>query len=146
MDTYWPDTRNDCYLLLNVFLANVDPIVRIVHRPSLARRFDAFVHSHYSLENDHTHVMTGSNSSTNLPPNNMDVFEPLAMSIFYAAVNTMKDTDTVTVFGTDKSYLLNRYRTGTEVLLKRQNFMTSRVFEVLQAFVIFLVSLRRKAK
>ncbi|KGO76905.1 Transcription factor, fungi [Penicillium italicum] len=138
--TYWPDIRNDCYLLLNVFLANVDPIVRIVHRPSLARRFDAFVHSHYSLGSDHTPVMTGSNSSANFPPTNMDVFEPLAMSIFYAAVNTMKDTDTVTVFGTDKSYLLNRYRTGTEVLLKRQKFMTSRVFEVLQAFVIFLTA------
>ncbi|KAJ5805377.1 uncharacterized protein N7503_002979 [Penicillium pulvis] len=142
--TYWPDTRNDCYLLLNVFLANVDPIVRIVHRPSLARRFDAFVHSHYSLENDHTPVMTGTDGSTTFPPNNMDVFEPLAMSIFYAAVNTMKDTDTITVFGTDKSYLLNRYRTGTEVLLKRQKFMTSRVFEVLQAFVIFLTAQYRE--
>jgi hypothetical protein len=31
--TFWPDTREDCYLLLNVFLANVDPIHRVVHRP-----------------------------------------------------------------------------------------------------------------
>jgi hypothetical protein len=69
----------------------------------------------------------------------MDAFEPLAMSIFYAAVNSMKDTDVVTMFGTDKSYLLNRYRTGTEAHLKRQKFMTSRIFEVLQAFVVFLV-------
>ena len=71
--------------------------------------------------------------------NYMDSFEPLAMSIFYATVNSMKDNDVATIFSTDKSYLLNRYRTGTEVYLKRQEFMTSRVFEVLQAFVIFLV-------
>lgn len=77
---------------------------------------------------------------------NMVSFEPLAMSIFYAAVNSMKDTDVSAMFGTDKSYLLNRYRTGTEVHLKRQKFMASRIFEVLQAFVILLVSLKAKEK
>jgi hypothetical protein len=76
----------------------------------------------------------------------MDAFEPLVMSIFYAAVNSMKDTDMAAMFGTDKTYLLNRYRTGTEVYLKRQKFMTSRSFEVLQAFVIFLVSFREQNK
>lgn len=75
---------------------------------------------------------------------NMDSFEPLAMSIFYAAVNSMKDTDVATMFDTDKSYLLNRYRTGTEVHLKRQKFMTSRIFAVLQAFVVFLVRFRER--
>ena len=79
-------------------------------------------------------------------PKNMVSFEPLAMSIFYAAVNSMKDTDVSAMFGTDKSYLLNRYRTGTEVHLKRHKFMTSRVFEVLQAFVILLVCFKEKEK
>ncbi|KAJ6185711.1 hypothetical protein N7519_007012 [Penicillium mononematosum] len=142
--TFWPDTREDCYLLLNVFLENVDPIHRIVHRPSLARRFDAFVRTHYFLENDHTPIITESSSSMTSHPNNMDAFEPLAMSIFYAAVNSMKDTDVAIMFGTDKSYLLNRYRTGTEVHLKRQKFMTSRIFEVLQAFVVFLTAQYRE--
>ncbi|KAJ5945399.1 hypothetical protein N7516_005567 [Penicillium verrucosum] len=142
--TFWPDTREDCYLLLNVFLANVDPIHRIVHRPSLGRRFDTFVRTHYLLENDHIPIMTGTSSNMIFHPNNMDPFEPLAMSIFYAAVNSMKDTDMVTAFGTNRSYLLNRYRTGTEVHLKRQKFMTSRSFEVLQAFVIFLTAQYRE--
>ncbi|KGO44474.1 Transcription factor, fungi [Penicillium expansum] len=137
-DNFWPDTREDCYLLLNVFLANVDPIHRIVHRPSLARRFDTFVRTHYHLENDQPPVTTGSSGSMIPHSSNMDSFEPLAMSIFYAAVNSMKDTDVATMFDTDKSYLLNRYRTGTEVHLKRQKFMTSRIFAVLQAFVVFL--------
>ena len=75
--------------------------------------------------------------------NYMDSFEPLAMSIFYATVNSMKDNDVATIFSTDKSYLLNRYRTGTEVYLKRQKFMTSRAFEILQEYVIFLESLRK---
>lgn len=90
--------------------------------------------------------MTGTSSNMIFHPNNMDLFEPLAMSIFYAAVNSMKDTDLVNAFGTNRSHLLNRYRTGTEVHLKRQKFMTSRSFEVLQAFVIFLVSLRERGR
>ncbi|KXG49618.1 Transcription factor [Penicillium griseofulvum] len=143
--TFWPDTREDCYLLLNVFLANVDPIHRIIHRPSLARRFDAFIRSHYLLEDYHTPSTSRTGSVVNLQQNtNMDAFEPLVMSIFYAAVNSMKDTDMANMFGTDKTYLLNRYRTGTEVYLKRQKFMTSRSFEVLQAFVIFLTAQYRE--
>ncbi|OJJ73335.1 hypothetical protein ASPBRDRAFT_28585 [Aspergillus brasiliensis CBS 101740] len=127
----WPDTREDCYLLLNVFLANVDPIVRIIHRPSLARRFDA--------SRDDTPTQGGSsNSGTIFSTTKTDAFKPLAMSIFYAAVNSMKDIDVSTMFGTDKTSLLDRYRMGTELLLKRQTFMTSRVLEVLQAFVILL--------
>ncbi|KAJ5520484.1 hypothetical protein N7463_000937 [Penicillium fimorum] len=48
------------------------------------------------------------------------------------------------MFDRDKSSLMNRYRTGTEVHLKRQKFMTSRNFEVLQAFVIFLTAQYRE--
>ncbi|KAJ5534348.1 hypothetical protein N7527_000602 [Penicillium freii] len=143
-DTFWPDTREDCYLLLNVFLANFDPIHRIVHRPSLTRRFDAFVRTNYHLDNNPPPVIAGSSSSMISHPKNTVSFEPLAMSIFYAAVNSMKDTDVSTMFGTDKSYLLNRYRTGTEVHLKRHKFMTSRIFEVLQAFVILLTAQYRE--
>ncbi|KUM58410.1 hypothetical protein ACN42_g8735 [Penicillium freii] len=142
--TFWPDTREDCYLLLNVFLANFDPIHRIVHRPSLTRRFDAFVRTNYHLDNNPPPVIAGSSSSMISHPKDTVSFEPLAMSIFYAAVNSMKDTDVSTMFGTDKSYLLNRYRTGTEVHLKRHKFMTSRIFEVLQAFVILLTAQYRE--
>lgn len=136
MYSLYPDTREDCYLLLNVFLANVDPIVRIVHRPSLARRFDGFIRTHYSMDK----ATVGSSYSNNMifDPTQCDAFEPLAMSIFYAAVNSMQERDVSAVFNTDKSNLLQRYRAGTEVYLIRHEFMTSRTFEVLQAFVLFL--------
>ncbi|KAF7175306.1 hypothetical protein CNMCM7691_007346 [Aspergillus felis] len=134
--SFYPDTREDCYLLLNIFLANVDPIVRVVHRPSLARRFDGFIRTHYSL--DKTPVGSSYSNNMAFDPNQSDAFEPLAMSIFYATINSMKETDVSTVFNTDKSHLLRRYRAGTEAYLKQHEFMTSRIFEVLQAFVIFL--------
>lgn len=123
---FYPDTREDCYLLLNVFLANVDPIVRIVHRPSLARRFDGFIRTHYSL--DKTPVGSSYSNNVSLDPNQSDSFEPLAMSIFYAAINSMKETDVSTVFNTNRSHLLRRYRAGTEVYLRQHEFMTSRIF------------------
>ncbi|GIJ85616.1 hypothetical protein Asppvi_004475 [Aspergillus pseudoviridinutans] len=138
---FYPDTRGDCYLLLNVFLANVDPVVRIVHRPSLARRFDGFIRTHYSL--DKTPVGSSCHYMT-FDINQSDTFEPLAMSIFYAAINSMKETDVSAAFNTDKSRLLLRYRAGIEVYLKQHDFMTSRVFEVLQAFVIFLTAQYRE--
>lgn len=137
MYSFYPDTREDCYLLLNVFLANVDPIVRIVHRQSLARRFDGFIRTHYSL--DKTPVGSSYSNNIAFEPNLSDAFEPLAMSIFYAVINSMKETDVSTVLNTDKPRLLRRYQAGTEVYLKQHEFMTSRIFEVLQAFVIFLV-------
>ncbi|RDH18523.1 hypothetical protein M747DRAFT_354448 [Aspergillus niger ATCC 13496] len=144
-NNFWPDTREDCYLLLNVYLANVDPIVRIIHRPSLARRFDAFVRSQYPDSRDYTPTQGGdSNGGTSCGPTKIDAFQPLVMSIFYAAVNSIKDTDVATMFGMDKVSLLNRYRMGTEMLLKRQKFMTSRIFEVLQAFVILLTAQYRE--
>jgi hypothetical protein len=34
------------------------PIHRVVHRPSLGRRFDTFVRTHYLLENDHIPITT----------------------------------------------------------------------------------------
>ncbi|GLB04723.1 hypothetical protein AtubIFM57258_010742 [Aspergillus tubingensis] len=144
-NSFWPDTREDCYLLLNRFLANVDPIVRIIHRPSLSRRFDAFVHFQYADSREDTPTGGGSRNSGTIPsPAKKDAFKPLAMSIFYAAVNSMKDADVLNMFGMSKVSLLKRYRTGTEVLLKRQKFMTSRIFEVLQAFVILLTAQYRE--
>ncbi|EHA18392.1 hypothetical protein ASPNIDRAFT_132624, partial [Aspergillus niger ATCC 1015] len=85
-----------------------------------------------------------SNGGTSCGPTKIDAFQPLVMSIFYAAVNSIKDTDVATMFGMDKVSLLNRYRMGTEMLLKRQKFMTSRIFEVLQAFVILLTAQYRE--
>ncbi|GFG16314.1 hypothetical protein IFM61392_09441 [Aspergillus lentulus] len=140
--SFYPDTREDCYLLLNVFLANVDPIVRIVHRPSLARRFDGFIRTHYSL--DKAQVDGSCSHYTAFDPHQSNAFEPLAMSIFYAAINSMKETDVSAVFNTDRSRLLQRYRAGTEVYLKQHHFMTSRIFEVLQAFIIFLTAQYRE--
>jgi hypothetical protein len=109
-----------------------------VHRPSLARRFDGFIRTHYSL--DKAQVDGSYSHYTAFDPHQSNAFEPLAMSIFYAAINSMQETDVSAVFNTERSHLLQRYRAGTEVYLKQHHFMTSRIFEVLQAFVIFLVS------
>ncbi|KAF4235828.1 hypothetical protein CNMCM8980_003197 [Aspergillus fumigatiaffinis] len=97
--SFYPDTREDCYLLLNVFLANVDPIVRIVHRPSLARRFDGFIRTHYSL--DKAQVDGSYSHYTAFDPHQSNAFDPLAMSIFYAAINSMQETDVSAVFNTE---------------------------------------------
>lgn len=37
-----PDTQEECFELFTTFIQNVDPVSRLVHKPSLGRRFAAF--------------------------------------------------------------------------------------------------------
>ncbi|OJJ45143.1 hypothetical protein ASPZODRAFT_70406 [Penicilliopsis zonata CBS 506.65] len=124
---FLPATREDCYLLLNLFLANVDPMVRIIHRPSLTRRFDVFVGCHYSTS-------PAPAASAGTP------FDALAMAVFLAAINSIKEADVVSVFSTSKAQLMHRYQAGTEFHLSQHHFLTTRSFEVLQALVIFITA------
>ncbi|KAL3410337.1 hypothetical protein V8F44DRAFT_654837 [Aspergillus fumigatus] len=113
MHSFYPDTQEDCYLLLNVFLANIDPIVRIVHCPSLARRFDGLIRTRYSL--DKTQVDGSYSNYMAFNPHHSSAFEPLAMSSFYAATNSMKTIDVSTVFYTDKSHLWLMYSSDISI-------------------------------
>jgi hypothetical protein len=70
-----------------------------VHRPSLARRFDGFIRTHYSL--DKAQVDGSYSHYTAFDPHQSNAFDPLAMSIFYAAINSMQETDVSAVFNTE---------------------------------------------
>jgi hypothetical protein len=63
--------------------------------------------------------------------------------IYYGAVTSATPEECREKWGEDRSALLNRFRFGLEQALARANFLHSDEILVLQAFVVFLVLLRR---
>lgn len=71
---------------------------------------------------------------------NLNNFEPLAFAIMYSAVNSMKPQAVWEKFDVDQPALLRRFQQGAELCLNREGVLTSSSLEVLQAFVLLLVS------
>lgn len=132
--TSWlPNSADDCFFLLNIFYSHVDPIMRLVHKPSLARRFTQYVNQVYG---------PGRDSSESAPDPTMHTFEPLALAIFYSAINSLSPDSISQRFDTEKPALLTQFQTAIELGLGREGFLTTSSIEVLQAFVLLLVSSR----
>lgn len=107
-----------------VYKDRVDPLVKVLHIPSVEPNI--------------------LNAAVNLA-HVSKAFETLLFSIYYGAVTSLSDTDCRAKFGEGKDTLLNRYRFAVEQALARANFLTTQEIVVLQAFVIFLICLRRNS-
>jgi hypothetical protein len=105
-----------------VYKENVDPLVKVLHIPTFEPvLYDAVAH------NDK--VGKG--------------LEALLFAIYYGAVTSTTAEDCIQRWGEDRTTLLNRYRVGLEQGLARANFLYCDEIIVLQAFVVFLILLRR---
>ena len=69
--------------------------------------------------------------------------ETLLFAIYYGAATSTTPEDCLARWGEDRSILLNRYRFGLEQALARANFLYCDEVIILQAFLVFLVLLRR---
>lgn len=133
LSPWLPLSPEHCFSLLETFFSNVDPVARIVHKPLVRRRMTEYVSVSYPSDSQ-----SEPKSSEELGLNG---FEPLLFAIFYAAVNSMGAEAVFSRFGAEKRDLLTRYQHGVELGLGREKFLTTSSIEVLQAFVLFLVSL-----
>lgn len=68
-------------------------------------------------------------------------FEPLALAVFYSVINSLSAEDVLLQFSVEKEALLSQFQHGVQISLGRENFLTTPSIEVLQAFVLLLVSL-----
>lgn len=101
---------------------NVDPLVKVLHIPTVEPTFlEAVAH----LDK----VPKG--------------LESLLFAIYYGAVTSTSPEDCRHRWGEERNTLLQRYRFGLEQALARANFLYCDEVVILQAFVIFLVLLRR---
>ncbi|KAI8623988.1 hypothetical protein F5Y19DRAFT_342317 [Xylariaceae sp. FL1651] len=105
-----------------VYMENVDPIVKILHVPTMTKTIR-------ELRSNMDSITPG--------------VEALMFSIYYAAITSMDPAEVMTNFGAEKPQLIARYRFATEQALAKANCLTTSELVVVQAFVLFLVLVRR---
>ena len=105
-----------------VYKERVDPLVKVLHIPSIEPT-----------------VLTAASHLANLSKG----FEALMFAIYYGAATSMSSDECINKLGEERGVLLSRYRFAIEQALARANFLTTEEIVVLQAFVVFLICLRR---
>ena len=105
--------------LWQIFLTNVNPLIKIVHQPTLQRAIEEAIP-------DIDHIPRG--------------LEALMFAIYGAALLSMHDGECQAIFGEARSVLQSRYSLGVRRSLTRAHFMGTSDMVVLQALVIYLVS------
>ncbi|KAF5635648.1 C6 transcription factor [Fusarium tjaetaba] len=139
--TWAPPSADTCLTLLGTFYSNVDPMTRIVHKPTLKRRLIQYI--------DYTYGMNASSSENEEPlvahsGEDIHPFEPLALAVFYSAINSLLAEDVLLQFSIEKETLLSQFQHGVQVGLGREKFLTTPSIEVLQAFVLLLTCQSRE--
>lgn len=117
-------TATDLLTMFDIFLDNVDPVLRIFHRPTLRT--------------------TVSNAILLVSGAVLDRYtEVVIFAICYAAITSIDDEECWRLFTKKRSVLLPRYRCAVEQSLSKSHFLECRNLDVLAALVLFLVCVRR---
>ncbi|KAF2840997.1 hypothetical protein M501DRAFT_1010158 [Patellaria atrata CBS 101060] len=108
----------------DIYKDNVDTLVKILHIPTMEPKI--------------------LNAAVNLDsiPKGM---EALMFAIYYGVATSLQPEDCLRELGEDRNSLLLKYKFALEQALARANFLVTDEMIVLQAFVIFLILLRRNA-
>ncbi|KAJ6058933.1 uncharacterized protein N7446_008516 [Penicillium canescens] len=106
----------------SLFKTNVDPLVKVLHIPTMEPKI--------SEAQDRLDSLSRGT-------------EVLMFAIYYSVVTSLTSRDCVGELGETKAVLLARYRFAIEHALTRAHFLDTADMTVLQAFVIFLTVLRR---
>jgi hypothetical protein len=103
------------------YLQNVDPIIKILHRPSLSR-WMLQGEKYLGYPEEHTSVMA------------------LESAVCYVAATSLTNTQCKAMFQMNKAQVTSTTRGLCESAIERANLLTTRDKTVLQAFVLYLVS------
>ncbi|KAE8382501.1 hypothetical protein BDV26DRAFT_5613 [Aspergillus bertholletiae] len=109
--------------LLHIYFIQVDPIVKILHRPSLQ-----------------AHLLGGESYL------DYDPWHPapaaLASAVYYAASCAVNQATCFSCFGMEKVSLIAKYQKESKAALERADYLLTDDLTVLQAFVISLIAMR----
>lgn len=109
--------------LLYIYLTQVDPLVKILHRPSIQAHL---LEGECYLKYEPWHPAPAA----------------LASAIYYAASCTVNQDTCLPCFGMDKVSLISKYQKESTAALERADYLLTDDLTVLQAFVISLVSVK----
>lgn len=111
-------------VLFRVYFNNVDPVCKILHRPTVDTYF--------------------SNVAALFEPSTRRFkfrsLEAVTFAVYFAAMNSMSVKECLTYLGEDKEELSARYKRSTESLLEQADFMNAMEITTLQALTIYIVS------
>ena len=106
-----------------IYVRNVDPLVKILHRPS--------------LENDiHAFVRLGAQYQHAAPQN------ALLFCIYFAAISTLSEEEAQKQLGEGQQVLASRYRISAERALAAADYLNTNTLITLQAVTLYVTSLR----
>ncbi|KAF2151828.1 hypothetical protein K461DRAFT_279343 [Myriangium duriaei CBS 260.36] len=108
----------------SIFKDRVDPLVKVLHLPSITPT-----------------ILASSSHLGNLSRG----FEALLFAIYYGATTSLSPKECLSMLGEERGTLLHRYRFGVEQALARAGFLTAEEMVIIQAFVLFLMCLRRNS-
>jgi hypothetical protein len=106
--------------LCQVYLQQVDPVIKILHRPSLSK------------------WMLQGEGYLGYPEGHASV-EALNSAVCYSAASSMAENQCRSMFHISKSSIVEDCRRVCEVALERSGVLATRDMTVLQAFVLYLV-------
>ena len=115
--------QHQTYTLCDIYIANVDPVFKVLHAPSLRR---------YLQEN-------AAELDSSPGPRGL---EALQFSIYYAAVTSLTGGECKDRLGETREVLLKRYRAATESAFAKADFLNTVEMSTLQALVIYLITVR----
>lgn len=107
--------------LCEVFLYRFSPIVKICHGPSIRALMCGQSYLDYTLGHPACKLLTSA--------------------ICYGAIETLTDSECRQRFASGKDVLRQNYKASTETLLARADLLTTSDLTVLEAFLIYIVSL-----
>lgn len=113
--------------LRDLYFQNVDPLIKILHRPTVEREFDVFMIN---------------------PENNplSRTAEALFFAIYFAAVTSLTSESCQRQLGQDRALLVSQYRQGVELALARADYLNNTSLESLQALTLYDTCLRNHAE
>lgn len=107
--------------LLDQYWKSVNPIARLVHKPSFERRYDTFWGD----------VRLGLEPASSL--------QAVVFAAMFSGVVSMPENGILMEFGVSKKDLVENFQMGTETALGRANIIRTTKIETLQAFVMYMV-------
>ncbi|KAJ5808488.1 hypothetical protein N7474_009757 [Penicillium riverlandense] len=119
LSTLHPDPVQ-IFRLWQIYLNNVDPLLKVTHTPSLQPR-----------------LIEAASNMTNISP----TLEPLMFSIYSMAVTSLATDECQTTFGSTKEDLLTKYQFGCQQALMNCGYLRTGDRECLTAFYLFLISI-----
>ncbi|OTB09417.1 hypothetical protein M426DRAFT_315974 [Hypoxylon sp. CI-4A] len=109
--------------LCGIYLRQVDPVFRMLHRPSLSR---FMIKGQPYLKYEHNHISTLCLKST----------------VCYSALSSMTEGQCKETFGIEKLSLMADYRAACEYALERSDLLITNDITILQAFILYIIGRR----